>query len=248
VELRSDVNATLKPIQNNFVATAAVTLGTLFAGTRFIPYEDFENIFRADGWLPGDFQFRPYGREPVLSAWTLSDKMRKDFVSWLANDRRPCPGIERLRSSTSNNPELAQTLVDAVSALQQQFAPELPLGSHDRNAELDTVNTHVERVHHQTQQHSVSSALWRRGNECSPLQRIMLNDCLKYDSELLRRVDPSRDPRAEETYSMCKRWFLTVGEHCCSNLDAGVGRFLFRLCRGFVTRRASLFTGPPGGL
>jgi len=78
--------------------------------------QDFEKTFRAEGWLRDDFQFFPQQLNRTLFAWTLSVEMRNRFQSWLENDRRPCPEIDRLRISTP-------TIRSCCTHLVMQFQP-----------------------------------------------------------------------------------------------------------------------------
>ena len=41
----------------------------------------------------------------------------------------------------------------------------------------------------------------------NPMQRHMLNECLRLESQSLSQLDPSRDETAEETYRNCIHWF-----------------------------------------
>ena len=55
------------------------------------------------GWRRDDFIFRPGDGKRILFAWTLSDRVERDFKYWLAADRKPSPTISNLGNSTSDD-------------------------------------------------------------------------------------------------------------------------------------------------
>ena len=125
------------------------------------------------------------------------------FQSWLANDRRPCHAINKLRSSVCSDPLLIDNVDSSVSILLG--VPEMCVRSRECDLQAQTARDYnVSGSSGADRSLSISSARSTPQQLFLPFQRHMLEVSLK--DERCASLDPSRDARAEDTYSGLRKW------------------------------------------
>ena len=129
--------------------------------------------------------------------------MRAEFLHWLHYDKRRCPTLDELAASTaSNNPDLCPMLNESaavVAALDSgpsrgSLHPPALSGVGLAGVAAANPRAAVDRVRYVR------------------IQQSMLQDALQAKSSLLRELDPSRNPGAEELYREVRKWFKAGDE------------------------------------
>ena len=164
---------------------------------------EFQRQHRPDGWLDSDFEFLPRDGKRTLFAWTLSDQLQISFRYWLVIGRKTCPAIVTLRGSVVDDRLLTQTLDRSIYACVEETAVSCH-DSHEASAQPEPyASPPLLASAGQVPRASSRNILARSG--FGPLQRLMLEDCLK--EARYKSLDPPRDARAEDTYGALRKWF-----------------------------------------
>ena len=120
-----------------------------------------------------------------ISISQRTGQLESSFRDWLANDRKPCPAINKLRNSTSIDPVLLLNLIQELEESTQ----------HPRRGQLQAqtspqINHNASNSVLSDRNQSTSSSVSMSPISYNPLVRHMLEDCLKDESDA--SLDPSR--------------------------------------------------------
>lgn len=143
---------------------------------------DFKEDRRPHGWCDKDWK-RP-SHKSHAHAWRLASDLEKDFNQWLCNKTARCEAVEEVRDSANF---LKESFEEAVAGF-------CLAGDTSQSAESNETADRADC----TRVRNTGSSF----EMFSPLQKLMLDDVLRQGDtgRLLRPLDPSRCPEAEQAY------------------------------------------------